>query len=147
MEEDGESGNLLDLTSTENRWSVERGLYQFKINILIIIWWVYSLFMSGASACLTLYIIQAIKLPLTGLPIFFVVSYHCTHTYSFLRVGKSFNMFSFSTFLLFSCCLFLLLRAAQKQISCFKKLLYPQFPMIWGLISSHFYCAEVWFLT
>lgn len=30
METDGGSGNILDLTSTENRRSVERGLYQLK---------------------------------------------------------------------------------------------------------------------
>lgn len=37
MEGDGGSGKLLDLTSTENKRSVERGFYQFKINILTIV--------------------------------------------------------------------------------------------------------------
>lgn len=141
MEGDGGSGNLLDLTSTENRWSVERELYQFKISILTIIWWVYRFFMSGASACLTLYIIQAIKWPLTGLAVFLLSP--TTVLIAFWEWGNRSSMLSFSTFLPFSCCLFLIPRAAQKQISHFKKLLYFQFPMFWGFL----FALLCWSLT
>lgn len=106
------------------------------------IWWVFRFFMSGASSCLTLYVIQAIKLPLTGLAMFLLSP--TTVLIAFWEWRNNFNVFSFSIFLPLSCCPFLLPRAAQKQICHFKKLAILSFPCFG--VSSLLYCAGVWFL-
>lgn len=104
--------------------------------------------MSGSSACLTLNIIQAIKLSLLDLPslwvfclVGFFFSYHYTHTQCFLGVwGGCFNTFLSTIFLPFCRCFHLEQHRNKNVLS-------SSAPHVWGWISSLLHCAGGWFLA